>query len=219
MTDERQRIETVYAGYDLGTASSRWALDNPGYRSLVDERSRRFTRAVADAAHGIDAPCVLDLGCGTGTDLETLSAAVPGDSTLVGVELRFDALASAVGAEVVDWKLVNGDGTRLPFASGSFDIVVLATVLSSILSDDIRSAVSAEIERVLAPNGAIVIYDMRVRNPTNRNLRGVTGRRREIHRHRAAVWRDGAGGVVHLRDIGHVSSKISEKWCDEMLKP
>jgi hypothetical protein len=69
------------------------------------------------------------------------------------------------------------DGAALPFPSETFDAVLLATVLSSVLEPSLSHAISADAVRVLRPGGLILWYDMRVGNPRNRNVVGI-GRRR-----------------------------------------
>ena len=144
MSTERDRIADVYSGYANGGASTRWSPENAGYRTLVIERHTLFSEAIKAAVAGRVAPSVLDLGCGTGSDLGLIHASLPAGSKLIGVELRFDALHQAVDEFTDSSGLVNGDATRLPFPDACFDLVVLATVLSSILDESIRVAVAAE---------------------------------------------------------------------------
>jgi SAM-dependent methyltransferase len=68
---------------------------------------------------------------------------------------------------------------QLPFSSESFDIVLQATVFTSILNETLKRSVAAEMMRVLKPEGVILWYDYHVNNPWNRDVRGV--KRREIH--------------------------------------
>jgi hypothetical protein len=51
-------------------------------------------------------------------------------------------------------------------------------VFSSILRDELRIQVAAELERVLLPGGVLLWYDLRVDNPRNSDVRRV--RRREL---------------------------------------
>ena len=68
----------------------------------------------------------------------------------------------------------------MPWADGTFALVVTWTVFSSILSGPARAAVAAEIVRVLRPGGALLYYDFAWNNPRNPNVRGV--RSREVTR-------------------------------------
>jgi hypothetical protein len=68
--------------------------------------------------------------------------------------------------------LVNADGRHLPYPDGCFDVVMQLTAFSSILDDQVRHEVAAEMLRVLASDGLILWYDFWV-NPLNRETRGV----------------------------------------------
>src|SRR5262249_46976854 len=65
-------------------------------------------------------------------------------------------------------------GESVPFRDGFFDLVVLFTVFSSILSDVVAGNVAAETARVLRSGGAVLWHDFRVNNPLNRHVRGMT---------------------------------------------
>ena len=70
------------------------------------------------------------------------------------------------GAEIRE-----GDARELPFASGSFDVVTLFTVLSSLGSTTAVRQALAEARRVLAPNGVLLVWEPRIGNPFNRDVR------------------------------------------------
>jgi SAM-dependent methyltransferase len=89
---------------------------------------------------------LLDLGCGTGGNIEALADL--GD--VIGIELDPSAVALARTRRGAMY--CRASGTALPFAAGSFDAVVASDVLEHIAED--RSAV-AEISRVLRPGGVL----------------------------------------------------------------
>ncbi len=66
-----------------------------------------------------------------------------------------------------------GDATRLPWPNGRFPLVIASTVFSSILDPVVRRMVASEINRVLAPGGALLWYDLRVNNAANPHVRKV----------------------------------------------
>lgn len=170
MTNERDRLDEVYGEYDGG----RWSKANRGYAALADERREALADAVADALHALPDPAVLDLGCGDGADQSLLAEALGDRGTLAGVELRFDALVSARDENA--GRLLNANAMQLPFANATFDLVLMATMLSSVLDDDIRHGIAAEVDRVLKPGGRVLVYDMRYPNPQNREVRPITKR-------------------------------------------
>ena len=106
---------------------------------------------------------VLDVGCGAG---QTLIAAYP-DRKTFGLDLDLDALR--LGRTLTDAVAFTcARAESLPFASGSFDLVVARV---SLVYTDIPASV-AEVRRVLRPNGTawLVLHPLRV--PWNKARRG-----------------------------------------------
>jgi 2-polyprenyl-6-hydroxyphenyl methylase/3-demethylubiquinone-9 3-methyltransferase len=89
---------------------------------------------------------LLDVGCGGGL----LAPHVPAGYRHVGVDLSESALAVAAAHGV---EPVRADASALPFADGSFDVVVAGEVLEHV--PDFR-AVVAEALRVLRPGGTFL---------------------------------------------------------------
>jgi SAM-dependent methyltransferase len=69
--------------------------------------------------------------------------------------------------------LREGDVTRLPWESNSFELVIASTLFTSILSDSQRQLAADEIVRVLAPGGALLWYDFAFNSPRNHRVRKV----------------------------------------------
>jgi SAM-dependent methyltransferase len=166
--EDRGRVEAAYAGYRSSARKRRaWDARNPGNAAIRDELAAAVLAAVDLQGD------VLDAGCGTGWWLRRLrDEGVPAER-LHGIELqpeRVDA-AAATGAAVAA-----GDVRALAYEDGRFGAVFLFTVLSSLAGrDDVVRAV-AEARRVLAPGGALVVWEPRVPNPLNRHTRLVRPR-------------------------------------------
>jgi len=115
-------------------------------RSLLDTWLPRKARK--------DGRLVLDFGCGTGTTLELLSRY----GRVVGADESEVALGYCRQGETnsprVNLVRIPREG-RLPFRDGSFDLVTALDVLEH-LQDD-RSAL-AELHRILAPGGVLVVF-------------------------------------------------------------
>ncbi len=94
---------------------------------------------------------VLDAGCGTGWLAAGLRRARP-DVVVVGSDLSAGMLGKARAAG--GWPLIQADGTRLPVASGSVDVLVCRGVLHHL--PDVPAAL-AEWRRVLREDGAVVL--------------------------------------------------------------
>src|SRR4029077_15874475 len=119
---------------------------------------------------------VLEVGCGTGSELAWLLELGASPSRLAGVDLLPDRVAAArLAYPQLDFR--QGNAEQLDLSDASIDLVMAFTVFSSILDGSMASNVAAEIQRVIRPGGALLWYDFRYDNPANRNVRGVGARR------------------------------------------
>jgi ubiquinone/menaquinone biosynthesis C-methylase UbiE len=113
---------------------------------------------------------VLDIGCGTGQWLRDLIAWGADPGNLYGIELL---PASAVRARRLCPEGVTiecSNAAELRFPAASFDIVLQATVLSSVSDLVTRQAIAAEMLRVVRLEGLILWYDVIVENPWNSSV-------------------------------------------------
>jgi SAM-dependent methyltransferase len=97
------------------------------------------------------APTVLDLGCGEGQISRRLAAA---GSSVVGIDLTASQVEEAVrrgGGPAY----LRSSVTSLPFADGSFDVVLTCLVLEHV--DDLDGAM-AEMARVVRPGGRVLVF-------------------------------------------------------------
>jgi SAM-dependent methyltransferase len=100
---------------------------------------------------------VLDIGCGTGAQSRAL-ACRPGVGEVVGVD-QFEPFlerARALAADLPNLRFERSDAHTLPFGEGTFDVVVLHTVLTHVADPE---QVVSEVFRVLEPGGTMAIYD------------------------------------------------------------
>ena len=101
-------------------------------------------------SQGVQPSRLLDVGAGTGRLLVALRRLYP-TAFVAGADLAFGmcrtASANLAGSGV---HLVNADAERLPFATGSFDLVLSSSTFQWLTSLD---AAFAEVRRVLAPGG------------------------------------------------------------------
>jgi SAM-dependent methyltransferase len=101
------------------------------------------------SAEGKTQPHILDIGCGTGANLELLSRLGQAE----GVDVSPEALefCRARGLEAVK----QGAAESLPYADESFDIVTALDVIEH-LDDDIAGL--QEMRRVLRPHGRVLLF-------------------------------------------------------------
>jgi ubiquinone/menaquinone biosynthesis C-methylase UbiE len=126
-----------------------WLLFSPSHRVLI----RRIREVAGDRPLRI-----LDVGCGTGVFATKVRAALP-RTEVCGVDLVPEMLREGRPR----WRLhpghvfpVRGDSERLPFGSGSFDVVTCANSFHHYPHQD--RAVH-EMGRVLRPGGRLMIID------------------------------------------------------------
>jgi SAM-dependent methyltransferase len=111
---------------------------------------------VLDVA-GLDGDeAVLDVGCGNGAYLTGL-----GERGHRGAVTGVDASPGMLAAVTAAVPLVVGDAQRLPFASGSFDVVLAPHMLYHVPD---RQAAARELRRVLRSDGRCVVVTNGVGN-------------------------------------------------------
>lgn len=170
---EAERIRAAYARRAERGADGRYALTEPANLYLFQRRERALVDLLRrQGLLPLAGRRILDIGCGDGGMLRELQRLGAEPRYLTGVDLLPERVAAARQANPAI-SVAQGDATRLPLRGAAFDMVLLFTVVSSILDDDVRRGVAAEALRVLRPGGAVIWYDF-IWNPLNRDTRGVT---------------------------------------------
>ena len=162
---ETERIRSVYADRDRRPARSGAIVK--AYERINAERLAKMRSLIGDLPAPF--PRILDVGCGTGFDLGFWRSAGWPAEALAGVDLvESRVLQARARCPGVDIRV--GSGTSLPFPDGAFDVATAVTVFSSILDEAARTALLAEMGRVVRPNGLMLVYDFVVRKPGNRDV-------------------------------------------------
>lgn len=122
---------------------------------------------------------ILDVGCGNGMQLQRFLAYGAQPSHLSGIDLLPDRIEQAQQRYAgINWHV--GSAHELPYPDGSFDLVMLSVVFSSILDGTLRKRIADEIWRVRKSGGLILCYDFAYSNPRNAAVEGMT--RQEVRR-------------------------------------
>lgn len=141
-------------------------VHNPGQAAIIAERDRAIERLIG--AGGVSSGRLLDIGCGEGAMLAHLiEGRIVADGE--GVDLLPERIERARAARP-GIRFQVADAANLPFPDASFDAVLAMTVFSSV-PIPVRPAVAAEIARVLRPGGVFIWYDLRMRSPSNPDVR------------------------------------------------
>lgn len=172
----QNEVEKIAERYERRKAvvGDRYARFNAEVIAGTQERQRALvsllkTYGVADLA-GVD---VLEIGCGSGSNLQELMLLGARPENLVGNELLPERLEQARHMLPHGVRLFPGDASALPFEEASFDIVYQSTVFSSILDDKLQRRIAAAMWRWVRPGGGILWYDFTFNNPSNPDVRGV----------------------------------------------
>jgi SAM-dependent methyltransferase len=165
---EQDRIARVYAGYRADPRKHRaWDAGNRGNASIREELAQAVLGVARGALGG--GGTLLDVGCGTGWWLERLVREGVPVERLMGVELLTQRVQAA-RARAPGARIVHTDSRRLPLGDSSCSLVTLFTVLSSMSSSAEVRATLVEVWRVLAPGGAVAVWEPRWPTP-NRHTR------------------------------------------------
>jgi SAM-dependent methyltransferase len=114
---------------------------------------------------------VLDIGCGSGGELRTLLRYGAAPENLFGIDLLPERVQEARRLSP-NITFTCGNAERLPYPDGTFDLVTLFVVFTSIFGDLVKRNVAGEMLRVMKPDGMILWYDYWT-NPLNPHARGV----------------------------------------------
>jgi ubiquinone/menaquinone biosynthesis C-methylase UbiE len=174
---EHERIRAAYRFYDSSEQEQRKRdAANRGVRLNAETRWAMLEQALLalELPYGMG---LLDVGCGAGDDLQRIAGRFADlHPSLHGADLLPDRIAKARQA-VPRATFHVGGAERLPFSDQQFDVVIAATVFSSILDGSLARAVADEMTRLVADSGVIICYDMRYPNPWNPHIKAVGARK------------------------------------------
>lgn len=190
--DARRYWEERLGGHPGLTGTGHRAF-GPAYNDWLYRRQEECV-AAALASHDVrlEGAAVLDVGCGTGFWLDFYRGCRP--ARLAGVDLT-QAAVDGLRARLPDVEAWRADiaATELP-VQGPFDLISAFAVLFHILGDGDFERAVANLCRLLAPGGHLLITDL-LRRPLLPTARHV--RFRPFAVYEAAL----AAGGVEVRDV------------------
>jgi len=174
---EEDRIRAAYAKRQKST---RYSMFTPAQLFIIQELIQKLIFLLRQhGLTGLEAKRILEIGCGAGFWLREFVqlGAVP--DNLFGIDLLADPIAEGRLLCPESVRLQCQSAASLSFPDGSFDLILQATVFTSILDSTMKQQVASEMLRVVKPDGLILWYDYHVNNPYNPDVRGI--KKREIH--------------------------------------
>ena len=170
---ERERIKREYQRRAAEISPDRYSDSQPAAQFMTDRRNRQAAEMLRELNIFPSRETVcLEVGCGSVGWLGELRDWGVNEQELHGIELDpFRAEAAKKLLPTADIRL--GDGVDLPWPDQKFQLVIASTLFTSVLDGSVRRLIAEEIERVLAPGGALLWYDFAYNNPRNPNVRGI----------------------------------------------
>jgi SAM-dependent methyltransferase len=166
--------EAVAARYARRAGDERYSLLRADVWQSLHERQRAIYRQFVRAGlHDLGSLRLIEIGCGAGGNLLDMLRLGLAAHNLCGIELLDDRLAMARRVLPGELRLIAGDALQADVPDASFDIVLIATVFSSLLDDAFQQRLADAAWRWLKPGGAVLWYDFVVDNPNNADVRGV----------------------------------------------
>jgi SAM-dependent methyltransferase len=133
------RLREILGGYRVSGA---------GYQNARSAKAQKIAE-ILGAHKDLRNASVLDVGCGSGQLLASLSTLIPSISRAAGVDI---SPCQAQGFEFLEVQDVT-----LPFADESFDLVISNHVIEHVGNSDDQHRHLCEIARVLKPDGILYL--------------------------------------------------------------
>lgn len=170
--DETSAVVERYAR--RGAVADRYSLLKPDVWQTVQERQRAMLKLFASIGwHDLSARRLTEVGCGAGGNLLELLRFGFAPEHLTGIELLPERHAQARRVLPAPTELHLGDALAAPVEAASQDVVLQATVFSSLLDTAFQQRLAQAMWRWVKPGGGVLWYDFTVNNPRNPDVRGV----------------------------------------------
>ncbi|MBV7539618.1 bifunctional 2-polyprenyl-6-hydroxyphenol methylase/3-demethylubiquinol 3-O-methyltransferase UbiG [Acidovorax sp. sic0104] len=172
---EPDAVKARYGRRDAATDEARYSLyGNAAALQAQQERLRAMVHTWAGHGwHSLGHRRMLEVGCGSGGNLQDLLrlGATPG--CLTGIELLPARAALARSLLPQDVTLLEEDAVHANVSPASQDAVLAFTLFSSLLDMAFRRQMAQTVWGWVAPGGGVLVYDFVVDNPRNPDVRRV----------------------------------------------
>ncbi|GAB2899218.1 class I SAM-dependent methyltransferase [Paralcaligenes ginsengisoli] len=178
MVDEVDLVVERYERRKAMGVDSRYNIINAAvWQALLEKQKALFRLLSAHLNTQISETTLLEIGCGSGSNLVELIRLGFDPSNLIGNELLDEKLALARKNLPNSVVLYPGDATSLNILDESLDLVYQSTVFSSLIDNEFQQDLANNMWRWVKPGGAILWYDFIYNNPSNPDVRGVSLKR------------------------------------------
>jgi SAM-dependent methyltransferase len=175
---EPARVEERYERRKSSKQASLYSMLDPYVYLSVQERERQLISLIETFRLGpIETKTVLEIGCGSGTNLLELIKLGFDPANLTGNELLPDRVAAARHRLPAATQILAGDAAELDLPPASCDIVYQSTVFTSLLDDGFQAKLADKMWSLVKPGGGILWYDFIYNNPNNPDVRGAPVKR------------------------------------------
>jgi SAM-dependent methyltransferase len=146
----------------------------PGNLLMVQERERFLSGLFRTMRRdNLETLSAFEAGCSTGYNLRLLVQWGARPENLAGIDLDSQAVdyCKAHSPEIA---VHAGSADSIPEPAERFDLTIAFTLFSSVPDDAVSSGIARELVRITRPGGFIVVYDMRRKNPGNRDVHPIS---------------------------------------------
>ena len=172
--EDSDEAAAVAARYARRAFDDRYDPARPEVQHMLRERERALRRLFTRIGwHNLADKRVIEVGCGSGGNLQRLLDMGFLASHLSGIELLPERHAAARAGLPPEVELIAADACAVDRPEAVCDAVLVATVFSSLLDTAFQQRLAATLWRWVKPGGGVIWYDFTVNNPRNPDVRGV----------------------------------------------